>query len=192
MVAIGRRVKVTYTGYLDDGTVFDSTESHGGEPLEFLVGHGQMIPGFDKAVSEMELGERRSVHIPAEMAYGPYREDLIERVPCAHFPNWERLPVGGFIAFRAGGETMRVKVERIEDGIITFDKNHELAGRDLNFDIELVDVHGESGSLVQQEHESGCACGCDRLKEAIDPLYAHRHDDEGESEERHHIHARTA
>lgn len=170
MVALGHRVEVVYTGRLEDGTVFDSTAMHDGRPYSFLVGRGQAIPGFDKAVSEMEIGEKKHVAIPPEMAYGAYRPDFVEAVPCEALPGWENLPVGGYIVLNVGGSPLRCKVLKIEDGQIYLDKNHELAGKDLTFDIELVRVHGEGETAIEQEMESGCACGCDVLKDAIDPL----------------------
>lgn len=178
MVALGHRVEVAYTGRLEDGTVFDSTAMHGGRPYSFLIGRGQAIPGFDKAVSEMEEGEKRRIAIPSEMAYGAYRPDLVEDVPCDAFPHWENLPVGGYIVLNVGGSPLRCKVLKIEDGRVYLDKNHELAGKSLTFDIELLRVHGEGKTAIEQEEESGCACGCDALKDAIDPLRrdrAHAH-----------------
>ncbi|MDR3053347.1 MAG: peptidylprolyl isomerase [Coriobacteriales bacterium] len=140
MVAKGKRVKAHYKGTLDDGTVFDSSYDRG-EPIAFVVGVGQMIPGFDAAVLEMEVGDKRSIHIPADQAYGEYSDDYIEVVPIEYIPNHEQLPVGQYIYFPTENEgVMRVLVKKIEDGKVHFDHNHELAGKALNFDIEVVDV----------------------------------------------------
>ena len=168
-VALGRKVKVAYTGYLEDGTVFDNTHESDTRPLEYLVGRRQVIPGFDKAVSEMCVGQRRTVRIPANMAYGLYSKDLVQEVACENFPKWEELPVGSYVTLNASGEAARAKVLSVENDTIRFDFNHELAGKNLVFDLKLLDVYGEGGSLVEQEHESGCSCGCHVLKEAIDP-----------------------
>ena len=169
MVAIGRNVKVSYIGYLEDGTVFDSTEMHEGQLLEFKVGAGQMIPGFDQAVSDMELGETRTVNIPCNMGYGEYNEEYIEAIPCEVFPHWQDLPVGEFVVLNYSGGVIRVRILKIEDGKVFIDKNHELAGRDLIFDITVEEVEGEGLSAIEQEKlGGGCACGCDVLREQID------------------------
>ncbi|MDR3307871.1 MAG: peptidylprolyl isomerase [Coriobacteriales bacterium] len=139
MAKKGSKVKVHYTGTLDDGTVFDSSVTRG-EPIEFVVGTGQMIPGFDAAVLEMEPGDKKTVHIPSIEAYGDYREDFIEEVPVEHIPNAEQLPVGEYIVVTTDAGPMRIKVIRIEDGNAYFDHNHELAGENLNFEIELLEV----------------------------------------------------
>ena len=120
----GKKVRVHYTGTLADGTKFDSSLDRG-EPLEFTCMAGQMIPGFDAAVKDMELGEKKTVVIPAADAYGEYREDLLQKVPVDQIP---------------GGQPCPVLVRDISDGMVTFDMNHELAGKDLTFEIELVEI----------------------------------------------------
>jgi FKBP-type peptidyl-prolyl cis-trans isomerase 2 len=139
MTTKGSKIKAHYTGTLADGTVFDSSYKRD-EPIEFVVGAGQMIPGFDAAVLAMEVGEKKTVHIPAADAYGEYSETLVEAVPLSYIPNAEQLPVGKFIILPGeDGSMMRVKVVRIEDDQVFFDLNHELAGKDLTFEIELVE-----------------------------------------------------
>ena len=138
MATQGQRVKTHYKGTLDDGTVFDSSYDRG-EPIEFVAGAGQMIPGFDAAVLDMEVGEKRTVHIPAEEAYGAYDESRITPIPLENIPNAEQLPVGEFIIMPLpDGGAVRLKVLKIEDGQAFFDENHELADQALNFDIELI------------------------------------------------------
>ncbi|MDR2587231.1 MAG: peptidylprolyl isomerase [Coriobacteriales bacterium] len=138
MTEVGQKVQAHYRGTLDDGSVFDSSYDRG-EPIEFVVGVGQMIPGFDAAVLEMKPGERRTVHIPAAEAYGERREDAVQTVPTAYIPNAEKLPVGEHIFLPVGdGQMTRCKVVKVENGEATFDLNHELAGQDLTFEIELV------------------------------------------------------
>ena len=131
----GKKVKVHYTGTLDDGTKFDSSLDRG-EPLEFTCMAGQMIPGFDAAVELMEQGETKTVHIPAADAYG-------ERNALDQIPNGNELPVGQTVYMQSGdGQIFPVFVQSIEDGVATFDMNHELAGKDLNFEITLVEIEG--------------------------------------------------
>ena len=136
----GKKVKVHYTGTLDDGTKFDSSVDRG-EPIEFTCMAGQMIPGFDAAVEDMAVGEKKTVHIPAAEAYGERNDEMVQKVPVDQIPNADQLPVGQTVYMMGpGGQPFPVFVESIEDGIVTFDMNHELAGKDLNFDIELVEV----------------------------------------------------
>lgn len=140
MAKNGANVRVHYKGFLDDGTIFDSSE--GGEPLEFVVGSGMVIPGFDSAVASMEVGDTKTVHIPCAEAYGEYREELVGKRPLAELgATPEQLPVGQTIYFRGpGGQPLPAKVLAVEDGIATFDFNHNLAGKDLNFELTLVEV----------------------------------------------------
>lgn len=168
MISIGDTVKVSYIGYLADGTIFDSTEMHGGRLLEFEVGSGQMIPGFDLAVSQMEVGESRTVSIPCDMAYGEYRKELIETVPCLSFPHWEDLPVGEYVVLNTSEGPFRMKILKIQDGLVHVDRNHELAGKDISFDITVVEAEKPLSAVEQERHGSGCACGCDVLREQID------------------------
>lgn len=135
----GDSVRVHYTGRLDDGTVFDS--SAGKEPLEFTVGSGQVIAGFDEAVVGMVAGQSKVVHIPVDKGYGKRNEEMVITAPLEHVPpdlNPElgmRLEMGG-----ANGELIRVVVTAITDSHITLDANPPLAGKDLTFDIELVEI----------------------------------------------------
>jgi FKBP-type peptidyl-prolyl cis-trans isomerase 2 len=127
-----------------------------------------VIPGLDKAVSEMTIGETKKVRIPAKEAYGVYDESLIETVPARNFPHAGNLPLGEYIVLSTPSGQMRVKVAEIKDGQISFDHNHELAGKDLNFEITVLSVLGESGSNVEiEKHGKSCKCGCDRLKKAL-------------------------
>lgn len=135
----GKTVRVHYTGTLDDGTVFDSSLDR--EPLEFQVGAGQMIPGFDNAVLEMELGEKKTVHIPAAEAYGEYDERNIVSIPRENFPGAENAPLGVQIALKnASGQMFPAVIKQVTDTEVIVDLNHELAGKDLNFEIEVVEV----------------------------------------------------
>ncbi len=135
----GDKVKIHYTGKLEDETVFDSSVER--EPLEFIVGDGKIIPGFEKAVVGMAPGESKTVTISPDMAYGPHRNELVvdverERVPC----NLE-LKVGGFVQIRQrDGGVIQAKVTGVSESNVTLDANHPLAGKDLTFDIRLVEI----------------------------------------------------
>lgn len=135
----GDTVKIHYTGTLDDGTQFDS--STGRDPLQFTLGSGQVIPGFDKAVEGMAVGDSKSVNIPAEDAYGPRREQMVQKVPRSALPD-NLDPEEGMALQAKGqdGQVINLTVTAVGDSSITVDANHPLAGKALNFQIELVDI----------------------------------------------------
>lgn len=136
----GKTVSVHYTGTLDDGTKFDSSYDRD-TPLTFVCMTGQMIPGFDAAVKEMEVGETKNVHILAADAYGEYRDDLVQKVPMDRIPNADELPVGQAIVLQTeSGQPIQARVVAVDDEFATFDLNSEMAGKDLNFEITLVEV----------------------------------------------------
>ncbi len=136
----GKRVRAHYTGTFDDGTVFDSSVERG-EPLEFVCMAGQMIPGFDAAVNEMEVGETKKVHLPASEAYGERDEALVQSVPTANVPGADELPVGQTVYLQGpGGQPLPALVVEVNDQYVVFDLNHEMAGKDLNFEITLVEI----------------------------------------------------
>jgi FKBP-type peptidyl-prolyl cis-trans isomerase 2 len=138
-VKSGEKAKVHYTGTLEDGTVFDSSRER--EPLEFEVGAGQLIEGFDQAVDGMTVGETKNVKIPAEKAYGPHRPDLVIEVDKTQFPEGLNPEVGQQLQTQDNqGQPLIVSVAAIDDDKVTLDANHPLAGKDLNFEIELVEV----------------------------------------------------
>ena len=136
----GDAVKVHYTGRLDDGFVFDSSASR--EPLCFTLGDGNMIKGFDSAVYGMVIGDKKTVTIPAAEAYGERREDMIMDVPREQVPPHIQAEVGLQLMLQGGGgQPMPVTVIEVTEEKIVLDANHELAGRDLIFDIELVSIN---------------------------------------------------
>jgi peptidylprolyl isomerase len=135
----GDKVQVHYTGRLDDGTVFDSSE--GRDPLEFELGTGAVIPGFEAAIVGMQAGEKRSTHIPADQAYGPHHEEMIMAVARDQFPPEFEPEVGQQLQIQQeDGQTFVVRVAEISEAEVTLDGNHPLAGEDLNFDIQLVGI----------------------------------------------------
>ncbi len=135
----GDKVKVHYRGSLVDGDVFDSSEGH--DPLEFTIGSGQVIVGFDKAVTGMEVGEKRSVLIPFQNAYGERKTEMVLAVPTNQVPADLELEVGMDLEMGgADGEILKVHVVEITDDTVTLDANPPLAGEDLNFDLELVSI----------------------------------------------------
>ena len=136
----GKRVKVHYVGTLDDGTKFDSSRDRG-EPLEFTCMAGQMIKGFDAAVRDMEVGQVVDVHIPAAKAYGERRDELVQTVPASALPGAERLSVGDRVMLGSpSGQPFPATVAAVEGGNVTFDMNHTMAGKELKFQIELLEV----------------------------------------------------
>ena len=133
------KVKVHYTGKLTDGEVFDSSLER--DPLEFTVGAGQMIKGFDEAVNGMELNEKKTVTIPSGEAYGDRNDQLIQEVPKNDLPADMKPEVGQtLVATNQDGQQTHVLVTGVEDATITIDANHPLAGKDLVFEIELVEI----------------------------------------------------
>ena len=135
-----KKCKVHYTGTFNDGTKFDSSYDRG-EPLEFICGAGQMIKGFDAAVANMEIGEIKEVHLMPEEAYGMSDPNAIFTVEIAQLPGSEDLTEGQQVYLsNQYGQPFPVKVNAKDEKTITFDANHEMAGKELNFEIELVEV----------------------------------------------------
>ena len=138
----GKKVKVHYVGTLDDGTKFDSSRDRG-EPLAFTCMAGQMIKGFDEAVREMEVGQVVDVRLEPAEAYGERDERLIQTVPVSAMPGAEALSAGDRVMLTAPtGQPFPAVVTVVENGNITFDMSHEMAGKALNFNIELIEVEG--------------------------------------------------
>ncbi len=136
---IGDTVKVHYTGRLGNGTIFDTSVER--EPLQFTLGQGQVIRGFEQAVLGMTVGESKTVVIPADEAYGPYRDELVIVANRSNFPpGWEPEIGDQLPLTQPDGREIWVRVVEITESTITIDANHHLAGKDLVFDIELVEV----------------------------------------------------
>ncbi len=133
----GTTVRVHYRGTLDNGSEFDSSAGH--DPLEFTIGAGQVIPGFEQAVSDLGVGEKTEVRIDSEDAYGPRHPDAIQRIPREAFP--EEPPLGVMVELQApDGRTLAATVTEIADDVIELDFNHPLAGEALTFELELVNT----------------------------------------------------
>lgn len=135
VVEAGCYVKIHYTGTLDDGTVFDSSEER--EPIAFAVGGGQMIPGFDKGVVGMRVGESKELRLPPADAYGEHDSRGVQEVPLDKLP--DDVKVGAQLQTNQGNKAV---VTKIENGTATVDLNHELAGKTLNFKIKLMECKG--------------------------------------------------
>ncbi len=135
----GDTVRIHYTGTLEDGTQFDS--SAGRDPLEFSLGSGQVIAGFDTAVDGMSVGESKSVTIPPEEAYGERHDQLVQQVPKSALPDEIDPAIGMQLQSRSPeGQVMNLVVTEVDEQSITVDGNHPLAGQSLTFAIELVEI----------------------------------------------------
>lgn len=135
----GDTVRINYTGRLTDGTQFDSSD--GREPLQFTLGEGQVIPGLEAHIEGMEQGAKSTVTIPPEAAYGPHRPEAIQTVERANLPPELDLKVGAQLQARtADGGVLPITVVEMDDTSVKVDANHPLAGKDLVFDVELVEV----------------------------------------------------
>ena len=135
----GDTVKVHYTGKLEDGTTFDSSVDS--NPLEFTIGGGQIIKGFEEGVVGMAEGDSKKVEIPFAEAYGPHREEMVVEVDKEQFPDHLTPEVGQELELRQeDGQSLIVVITNVTDENVTLDANHPLAGKDLTFDIELVEI----------------------------------------------------
>jgi peptidylprolyl isomerase len=135
----GSKVKVHYTGTFDDGEVFDSSRET--NPLEFELGSGQVIPGFDQAIQGMEVGETKKVRIPEADAYGPYNPEMVFTTESSQFEEGISPQVGQqFQAQSPDGQDMMLVVKEVSEAGVIMDANHPMAGKDLNFDLELMEL----------------------------------------------------
>ena len=133
------KVKVHYTGKLNSGEVFDSSE--GRQPIEFTLGSGQVIPGFDKGIEGMTVGNEKLIEIPCAEAYGEVREELIQAIPREQLPSDIEPEKGMSLTSKTpDGHEISLIVTEVADDSITVDANHPLAGQDLTFDVKLVEI----------------------------------------------------
>jgi FKBP-type peptidyl-prolyl cis-trans isomerase 2 len=143
----GDKVKVHYHGKLTNGETFDS--STGREPLEFEIGSGSVIKGFDDGVSGMKVGEKKTVNIPVDEAYGPRSEDMLIEFPKDRFPGDMEIKEGMQLMMSNGsGQNIPVIVTEVKDDAVILDANHPLAGEDLVFEIELVEIVGGKPLII--------------------------------------------
>jgi peptidylprolyl isomerase len=147
VVKSGDKVKVHYHGKLTSGETFDS--SSGRDPLEFEVGSGTVIKGFDDGVTGMSVGEKKTITIPFDEAYGPRNPDMIIEIPKENFPKEMELEVGmPLMMSDQEGQQFQVTVTEIKEDSVMLDANHPLAGQDLVFDLELVDISGTKPLII--------------------------------------------
>ena len=143
----GDKIKVHYHGKLTNGETFDS--SNGRQPLEFEVGSGMVIKGFDDGVTGMTIGEKKSINIPFVEAYGPANPDMIIEFPKEKFPKDMQLEIGTPLVMSGGnGEQYQVVITEIKEEVVFLDANHPLAGKDLIFDLELVEIVGNKPLII--------------------------------------------
>ncbi len=143
----GDKVKVHYHGKLTTGETFDSSE--GRDPLAFEVGSGMVIKGFDDGVTGMEIGEKKTIHIPVEEAYGNKNPEMVVKMPKDRFPEDMEVEVGlPLMMSDESGQQFQVVVTDIDEDGVTLDANHPLAGEDLIFDLELVEIEGSSPLII--------------------------------------------
>jgi FKBP-type peptidyl-prolyl cis-trans isomerase 2 len=146
-VKSGDLVKVHYHGRLTDGTTFDS--SAGREPLQFEVGSGQVIAGFDNGVMGMSIGEKKTIEIPADQAYGPKDPSMMVEFPINQFPEDMKPEAGMRLNMTNGqGQVIPVVITEVGEETVILDANHPLAGEDLIFDIEVVDIETKSRIIL--------------------------------------------
>lgn len=146
----GDEVQVHYTGKLEDGTVFDTSED--GEPLSFTIGEERVIPGFEEAVTGMEPGDSKTTEVDPEQAYGEHREDMVMEMEKDQIPSEVDPEVGQQLQLRLeNGQTVPVLITALGEDTVTIDANHPLAGRKLIFEIEVVDVAEGDGTTGGDE-----------------------------------------
>jgi FKBP-type peptidyl-prolyl cis-trans isomerase 2 len=146
-VKAGDTVRIHYHGRLTDGTTFDSSE--GRAPLEFEVGSGMVIKGFDDGVMGMAIGEKKTIEIPVDDAYGPKDPEAIIEFPVANFPPGMTPEVGMQLAMtNQSGQQIPVTIIEVKPDIVVLDANHQLAGQDLIFDLELVEIVGGGSRII--------------------------------------------
>jgi FKBP-type peptidyl-prolyl cis-trans isomerase 2 len=138
MIKEGSKVKAHYTGRLTNNDVFDTSLTDGREPIEFVIGQGQLIPGFENGVLGLSTGDKKTIEIPAVEAYGEYRDDLRLTVPKSNVP--EGIEIGHSLQANVNDQIVQFMVRQVDENEVVVDANHPLAGQTLIFDIEILDV----------------------------------------------------
>lgn len=159
----GQQVVIHCAGTLEDGYVFMDTWA-GNNPFVLTIGSGQVPPGVERRLMGMSRGERSVFTLPPSEAYGEYDSALVFEIPASSIPNVQDLPVGGFITVQTDLGQARLKVLAVEGGLVRFDQNHELAGRDVTFEVELVS-DGTESAVDLERSAKGCSCGA--LRESL-------------------------
>ncbi len=132
-------VKLHYTGKLNDGQVFDSSAER--EPLEVKLGEGKLIPGFEKGLVDMKVNEKKTITIPKEEAYGEVQKELFQKIPSENLPQEIKPEVGmGLVSKNPDGSERQLRVADVKEDFIIVDANHPLAGQDLTFELELLEI----------------------------------------------------
>lgn len=157
--AKGHLVSVEYTGTLDNGEEFDNSQNHG--PIKFIIGNSQVIKGFDEGVLGMKINEKKRLKINKDNAYGDVNPSLLHKVPLAKLPPdiKDKVKVGGFLVLQSPvGQQIPAKVVSIDKENITLDMNHPLAGKNLTFDIKLLDIELPAEDCKPGECGDNCNC----------------------------------
>lgn len=165
MFDMGETVLVRYRGVLEDGTEFVRS-GFDGEPAKLIIGSHRMLTAFENAVAQMSTGERRIIHIPANQAYGAYDGSLVFEVQRDLLPINTPLSEEGIVQITTPLGKVNARILSIGPKTIVIDANHELAGHDLDFEVEVLGVVRES-AIERELHQAGCGCGCSRLKESL-------------------------
>jgi len=159
----GQDVIIHCAGTLEDGYVFMDTWA-GNNPLSVTIGGGQLPPGIERRLAELGRGQRIAFTLPPAEAYGEYDPSLVFEVPASSIPNAQDLPIGGFIMVQTDQGQARLKVLAVQGGMVRLDQNHELAGREVTFEIELVS-DGTETAIDLERGAKGCSCGA--LRESL-------------------------
>jgi FKBP-type peptidyl-prolyl cis-trans isomerase SlpA len=138
MIKEGSKVKAHYTGRLTNNDVFDTSLTDGRDPIEFVIGQGQLIPGFENGILGLSTGDKKTIEIPAVDAYGEYRDDLRLTVPKSNVP--EGIEIGHSLQANVNDQIVQFMVRQVDENEVVVDANHPLAGQTLIFDIEILDV----------------------------------------------------
>jgi len=167
-------VKLNYKGALDDGSVFDTSE--GREPLEFIFGLGMIIPGLEDGIKGLKIGDKKSVKVSHDKAYGPVQAEAMQEVPKDQLPKDAPLEVGMQLAAQGPQGVIPVTIAEIKEDIVVIDFNHPLAGKDLTFDVEILDVKEATEEDIAKfmnphhghDHAEGECCGSGKCADGED------------------------